>query len=67
VDIKKTIERLNAHQANVRFHPITCGVSSRHENMVALVKHECGTQVLVLKCPTCGWEQTHIPDIVRVD
>ncbi len=39
-------------------HPLTCGTDSGHAN---LVPEEAGG-MLVLLCPTCGYQQSYIPE-----
>ena len=50
-DARLAFER---HQNNPFVHPYTCGVDSRHENLVMRFTYQ-GKRILV--CPTCGYVQ----------
>ncbi len=61
------IESINRHQADQRFHPLTCGSGRRTD-----VQHADGEGRLVatedgMVCPFCGWRQlaSH-PTVQRV-
>lgn len=53
------IDRIRAWQNAGYVHPLTCGVSSLHENLDPVEKD--GN--VILRCPTCGYEQTWIPEV----
>lgn len=46
------------HQSNKFVHPLTCGVDSNHENLVARITT---SGIMVLVCPTCGYVQDTLP------
>lgn len=53
---EELIKAVEKHQSNPFVHPLTCGVSSSHELLIAEEKD--GEVVLV--CPTCGHVQKNI-------
>lgn len=56
-----TIEAIESWQNNSMFHPLTCGVDSRHE----VLRGEIRDGEVKLCCPTCGWVQNGIPAVIR--
>ena len=56
------IDAVKAHQSNKYVHPLTCGVDSRHEILVA----EEREGKVVLTCPTCGWVQGYMPTFLTM-
>jgi len=48
------------YQSQSLFHPLTCGKDSRHDLIVP--RHD-GNDV-ILKCPTCGFTQRHVPNFI---
>ena|SRR3989344_2244656 len=57
---EEIINRINAYQSNLMFHPLTCGKNSAHALLEP--KEEDGKVILV--CPTCGHKQKNWPTIV---
>lgn len=61
---EQIIERVNAWQGAGFVHPLTCRWSSKHPNLVPVIKDG----KVILKCPKCKGEQTTIPpSILQVD
>ncbi len=52
---------VRAWQADSRVHPLTCGVDSQGH---ALLEPEIRDGSVILRCPTCGFVQTYLPDVV---
>lgn len=56
---KEKIAAIKEWQNCPYVHPLTCGNNSLHENLVPIeIKGK-----IVLICPECDYQQTHIPDI----
>lgn len=45
------------------FHPLTCGINSRHPKLTAIV-HPDGYAVMVCIHEECGYAQRYIPDSI---
>lgn len=54
------VDDIRFYQRFGMFHEMTCGVDSQHALLVPKVEND----VVSLVCPTCGYEQNHIPDLV---
>ena len=57
---QEIIQRVNAWQSNPRIHPLTCKNNSNH----ALLEPKEEDGKVVLECPTCGYVQNWIPDVI---
>jgi len=54
------IAKIRRWQLSGKVHPLTCGVDSEH----AILEPQVIDGQVALVCPTCGWRQGYIPDIV---
>lgn len=60
IELEEYVRRVLEYQKNPHVHPLTCENDSSHELLIPGFK---GTNV-ILYCPTCGYVQDWIPEIV---
>lgn len=57
-ELEKILNNIKEYQNNPFIHPLTCLKDSNHEILEPFI--ESGK--IILKCPTCGYVQTYIPE-----
>jgi hypothetical protein len=63
VDNATLLERIRKWQEEPVFHPLTCGVDSKH----ALLKGVEEEGKIILFCPTCNYKQSYLPKLFLYD
>lgn len=59
MNTEEIVKLVNEYQNITIVHHLTCGVEGCREELAAGIK----SGQVVLKCPSCGYEQTRIPEI----
>lgn len=63
VDNEILLERIRKWQEEPVFHPLTCGVDSKHALLKGVVE---GNKVILL-CPDCNYKQSYLPKLFLYD